>query len=98
MMVAVGTLAFTAPKENSLLTVQWYVIDTPDENDPLKDLLGESTSDPSQGAECSELTDDIRCAVRVDNPNDLDLEGMTLEQAINQDPQISYDAHTFKPE
>lgn len=95
MMVAVGTVAFTAPRQ--IESDQWYEITFNDDDSYLKDELGSVTTDPTQGSACSSITEEVRCAVKVSNPDNRDLEGMTLEEAINLDPQITVEEHTFRP-
>ena len=63
MMVAVATLAFTAPKENDALALQWYTVEEPD---PItgKREISESIDEP-EGDCVATLTTNI-CAVQLD--------------------------------
>lgn len=88
MMVAVGTLAFTAPKEKNLAT-SWYLIEIVNGTET---LTTESTSVPS--AICPSTQDhDELCAVEVDEQG---LSGMTLQDVKNAN--IPIEDKRFKPE
>lgn len=94
MMVAVGTVAFTAPTK---MVTQWYEIEA-NGSTTTQDFLGSEISDPSQGGQCGSLQQAVRCAVEIENPNNTDLSEMTVEEALVLDPDITIKTHTYRPQ
>lgn len=91
MMVAVTTLAFTAPKENTNLNFEWYEV-TPHPSDPDLDEIGPPTDTPTAG-DCSTLNDLNRCAIQ------LDLSGAPLPETVEDamdDPNITVGQSTYQ--
>jgi len=92
MMVAVGTVTFT---KASTLALQWYEV-IPHPTNQLYDEIGPVTSNPTQGGNCAEVADPVRCAIQLDLSNASQIPE-TVEEAEN-DRLVLVGRSTFKPQ
>ncbi|MFC3354975.1 hypothetical protein [Sphingobacterium zeae] len=75
----------------------WYQITTNASN-PSDDVLGSAITDPTLSGQCNATPDDMRCARFIENPDNHDLSGLTVdEESQLSNVQITSDL-TYKPE
>lgn len=69
MVVALGTVAFTAPV--SFSETNWYSV-TPHSSNPDLDVIGSISPDPFENGDCISTTPTQRCAIQLtlDSPGD----------------------------
>ena len=96
LTIAIGFGSYTVAK--SILAPTWYEITSSSPTSSENDQLGNPTMDPSQSGNCDITEDEIRCARVIDNPDNHNLNGLTVAQARLLSNVTIHDTFTYKPE